>query len=186
MLLHTPTILICYGRHFESKMSAKIQKSSDLDEIWFPSRLWCCELISTIGLLWWPFWIQNDRQNIKLLWFGGNLVWYRSLVCYDGHFESKMAAKKIQRSFDMGEMWFPSRLWCCELISIVDLLWRHLESKMAAKIQRSFDMGEIWFPSRLWCCELISIFGLLWWLFWIQNGHQNTKTQRFGKILISK
>jgi hypothetical protein len=23
-----------------------------LDEIWFPSRLWCCELIFIIGLLW--------------------------------------------------------------------------------------------------------------------------------------
>jgi hypothetical protein len=29
-------------------MTAKIQKSSDLGEIWFPSRLWCCELISKL------------------------------------------------------------------------------------------------------------------------------------------
>jgi hypothetical protein len=36
-------------------MVAKIPKSSDLDEIWFPSRLWCCELISIVGLLCWPF-----------------------------------------------------------------------------------------------------------------------------------
>jgi hypothetical protein len=28
-----------YGGHFESKMIAKMQKSSDLGEIWFPSRL---------------------------------------------------------------------------------------------------------------------------------------------------
>ena len=28
-----------YGGHFEPKMTTKIQKSSDLDEIWFPSRL---------------------------------------------------------------------------------------------------------------------------------------------------
>ena len=46
------TILVCYGGHFEPKMAAKIQKSSDLDEIWFPSRLWCCELIS---IVWEPY-----------------------------------------------------------------------------------------------------------------------------------
>ena len=66
--------LVCYGGHFVSKMAAKIQKSSDWDEIWFPSRLWCCELISIVGLLWWPFWIQNGRQNTKILWFGRNLA----------------------------------------------------------------------------------------------------------------
>jgi hypothetical protein len=66
--------LVCYGGHFVSKMAAKIQKSSDWDEIWFPSRLWCCELISIVGLLWWPFWIQNGRQNTKILRFGRNLV----------------------------------------------------------------------------------------------------------------
>jgi hypothetical protein len=30
MLHHMATILVCYGGHFESKMAAKIQKSSDL------------------------------------------------------------------------------------------------------------------------------------------------------------
>jgi hypothetical protein len=39
MLHHMATILVCYGGHFESKMVAKIQKSSDLGEIWLPSRL---------------------------------------------------------------------------------------------------------------------------------------------------
>ena len=39
MLHHMATISDCYGGHFESKMAAKIQKSSDLDEIWLPSRL---------------------------------------------------------------------------------------------------------------------------------------------------
>jgi hypothetical protein len=68
-------------------MATKIQKSYDLDEIWFPSRLWCCELISIVGLLWWPFWIQNGHQNTK--------------------------------TSDLDEIWFPSRLWCCKLISIV-------------------------------------------------------------------
>jgi hypothetical protein len=37
--LHMVTILVCYGGTFESKMATKIQKSSDLKEIWFPSRL---------------------------------------------------------------------------------------------------------------------------------------------------
>jgi hypothetical protein len=46
----------------------------DLGEIWFASRLWCCELISIVSLLWWPFWIQNGRQNKKILRFGRNLV----------------------------------------------------------------------------------------------------------------
>jgi hypothetical protein len=52
----------------ESKMATKIQKSSDLGEIWFPSRLWCCELISIIGLIWWPFWfwIQNAAKSDKI------------------------------------------------------------------------------------------------------------------------
>jgi hypothetical protein len=39
MLHHMATILVCYGGHFEAKMAAKIQKSSDLGEIWFSSRL---------------------------------------------------------------------------------------------------------------------------------------------------
>jgi hypothetical protein len=51
MLHHISTILVCYGGHFEPKMAAKIKKISDLGEIWFPSRLWCCELISTAAIL---------------------------------------------------------------------------------------------------------------------------------------
>ena len=35
MLHHIATISVCYGGHFESKMTAKIQKSSDLGEIWY-------------------------------------------------------------------------------------------------------------------------------------------------------
>ena len=66
--------LVCYGGHFESQISAKIQKSSDLDEMWFPSRLWCCELISIVDFLWRPFWIQNGCQNTKILRCGRNLV----------------------------------------------------------------------------------------------------------------
>jgi hypothetical protein len=33
------TILVWHGGYFEPKMAAKIQKSSDLGEIWLPSRL---------------------------------------------------------------------------------------------------------------------------------------------------
>jgi hypothetical protein len=39
MLHHMVTILVCSGGHFEQKMAAKIKQSSDLGEIWFPSRL---------------------------------------------------------------------------------------------------------------------------------------------------
>ena len=46
------SLLVCFGGHFESKMATKIQKSSDLGKIWFPSRLWCCELIFIVGLPW--------------------------------------------------------------------------------------------------------------------------------------
>jgi hypothetical protein len=48
MLHHMATILVYYGGHFESKMAAKIEKSSDLGDIWFPSRSWSCELIIVI------------------------------------------------------------------------------------------------------------------------------------------
>ena len=38
---HMATILVCYGGpdDFEPKIATTIQKSSDLGEIWFPSRL---------------------------------------------------------------------------------------------------------------------------------------------------
>ena len=48
MLHHMTTILVCYGGHFEFKMAAKIQKSSDLVKICFPSSLCSCELIIVI------------------------------------------------------------------------------------------------------------------------------------------
>ena len=38
MLHHIATISVCYGGHFESKKTAKIQKSSDLGEIWYYYR----------------------------------------------------------------------------------------------------------------------------------------------------
>ena len=38
MLRNIATISVCYGSHFESKMTAKIQKSSDLGEILYYYR----------------------------------------------------------------------------------------------------------------------------------------------------
>ena len=38
MLHHIATISVCYGSHFESKINAKMQKFSDLDEIWYYYR----------------------------------------------------------------------------------------------------------------------------------------------------
>jgi hypothetical protein len=38
MLHHIATISVYYGGQFESKMTAKIQKSSDLGEIWYYYR----------------------------------------------------------------------------------------------------------------------------------------------------
>ena len=40
------------------------------------------------------------------------------LVCYGGHFESKMAAK-IQKLSDLGKIWFPSRFCSCKLIIVI-------------------------------------------------------------------
>jgi hypothetical protein len=34
------------------------------------SALHSCELIFIVGLLWWPFLIQNGHQNTKILRFG--------------------------------------------------------------------------------------------------------------------
>jgi hypothetical protein len=40
------------------------------------------------------------------------------LVSYGGHFESIMAAK-IQKTSDLGKIWFPNRSWSCELIIVI-------------------------------------------------------------------
>ena len=105
----------------------------------------------------------SPKYKNRLIWakFGfqvyyGVANWYRSLVSYGGHFESKMAAK-IQKSSNLDEIWFPSRLWCSELISIVGLLWRPFRIQNGSQNTKSSDLDEIWFPSRLWCCELKSI-----------------------------
>jgi len=67
--------LVCYGGHIESKMAAKIQNSSDLDEIWFPSRLWCCELIS---IIWEPF--NDPSDHIISCYYGSQTKVVRHIV----------------------------------------------------------------------------------------------------------
>jgi hypothetical protein len=46
-------------------MTAKIQKSSDLGEIWFPSRFWCWELIS---MVWEPYYDPLCRNIPRSMW----------------------------------------------------------------------------------------------------------------------
>ena len=105
--------LVSYGGHFESKRAVKIQQSCDLDEIWLPSRLRCCELKSIVCFVMvailntkWPPKYKNPpiwtKCGFQVDYHVAN--WYESLVCYDGHFESKMAAKiknpPIWKKFD--------------------------------------------------------------------------------------
>jgi hypothetical protein len=91
---------------------------------------------------------------------GENLLGNQISPKSEGHFESKMATK-VEKSSDLGEIWFPSRLCCCELYQSLVCYGGHFESK-TAKIQKSSDLGEIWFPSRFSPCELISfiVFGI--------------------------
>jgi hypothetical protein len=82
----------------------QIQKSSDLGEIWFPSRLWCCELNSIVGL----YSYKVDHNMDPKPWI--------SIPYIKIYLETKYRPNR-------SEIWFPSRLWCCELIFIVGLLW---------------------------------------------------------------
>ena len=119
--------LFCYGGHFEYKMASKIQKSSDLDEMWFPSRLSCCELISIVGLLWWPFWIQNGRQNKKILRFGRNLISkYIMMLRIDMNRWFAMVAILSMVS-DFNENWYLGVVWSEELVGALNS-----------------DMGVVW------------------------------------------
>jgi hypothetical protein len=74
MLHYMVTILVRYGGHIESKMAAKIQKSSDLVKIWFPSRSWSCELIIVIvfgigshGVGWCPLLLCNGNLVLIII-----------------------------------------------------------------------------------------------------------------------
>ena len=93
MLHHMATILICYGGHFEFKMAAKIQKSSDLGQICFPSSLCSCELIIVI-----VFGIGNHIMILQIIsylviillllsfflsFFRQKFVWHISRRCLD-------------------------------------------------------------------------------------------------------
>ena len=104
----------------ESKKAVKIQKSSDLGEIWFPSRVWCCELIS---MVWGPYCNPLCRNIHRSMWqlLGG---WKKFKMAAVAMVTKVQNGCQIQKSSDLGEIWFPSRIWCCELIFIVGLLWR--------------------------------------------------------------
>jgi hypothetical protein len=120
MLHHMATILVSYGDHFESKMAAKIKKSSDLGKIWFSSR-------SCIFSDFFNFYIGSHFEmaaSLKNLETKcttlsddlfvchvskGSTDMATISVCYGGHFESKMATK-LQKSSDLDEIWFPCRL----------------------------------------------------------------------------
>ena len=111
--------LVCYGGHFESKIATKIQKSSNLGEIWFPSRFWCWELIS---MVWEPYYdplCRNIHHSMWQLWGGLKKFKMVAVVMVT----KVQNGRQIQKSSDLGKIWFPSRLWCCELIFIVGLLW---------------------------------------------------------------
>jgi hypothetical protein len=63
-------------------MAAKIQKSYNWDEIWFPNRLWCWELMSIACLLWWPSKMAAKIQkssNLEEIWFPSRL-WCCKLI----------------------------------------------------------------------------------------------------------
>jgi hypothetical protein len=60
MLHHIATISVCYGGHFESKMTAKIQKSSYLGEIWWALIISCYVLTL--------FFIHTTSTCIVCLW----------------------------------------------------------------------------------------------------------------------
>ena len=115
--------------------------------------------------IWAKFGFQEDYDVAN---------WYSSLVCYGGHFDSKMAAK-IQKSSDLGEIWFPSRCWCRELISMVweqyyDPLCRNIHCSMWQLLGlNKFKMAAVAMVTKVQnghqiqkCCELIFIVGLLW------------------------
>jgi hypothetical protein len=91
--------LVYYGT-----MAAKIQKSSDLGEIWFPSRFWCWELIS---MVWEPYYDPLGRNIHCSMW---------QLL---GLNKFKMAGVAMVTKVQNGRQIQK----CCELIFIVGLLW---------------------------------------------------------------
>jgi hypothetical protein len=100
-------------------MTAKIQKSSDLGELWFPSRFWCWELIS---MVWEPYYDPLCRNIPRSMWqlLGGLNKFKIVAVTMVTKVQN---GRQIQKSSDLVKIWLPSRLWCCEMIFIVGLLW---------------------------------------------------------------
>jgi hypothetical protein len=86
-------------------MAAKIQKSSDLGDIWFPSRFWCWELIS---MVWEPYYDPLCRNIHRSMWqlFGGLEKFKMAAVAMVTKVQNGC---QIQKSSDLSEIWFPSR-----------------------------------------------------------------------------
>jgi hypothetical protein len=69
-------------------MAAKIQKSSDLDEIWFPNRLWWCEFIAIVGCYGGHFESKmatkiQKSSDLEEIWFPSRL-WCCELISIVG------------------------------------------------------------------------------------------------------
>ena len=54
-------IISFFRQKFIRHISRRLLNGNQWIFTWFPSRLWCCELIFIVGLLWRPFWMQNGR-----------------------------------------------------------------------------------------------------------------------------
>jgi hypothetical protein len=92
---------------------------------WFPSRLWCCKLIiHCLGAMLWSFRSYHILLLLLLLLFLFHFFSLRFCPTKFSETDDPIYTKlhKIQKSSDLKEIWLPSRLWCCELISIVGLL----------------------------------------------------------------
>jgi hypothetical protein len=74
MLHHIATISVCYGGHFKSKMTAKIQKSSNLGEIWYYYRsddLFCVKFqkdpLIGVNLTFFAPWLPWQRPPFEFV-----------------------------------------------------------------------------------------------------------------------
>jgi hypothetical protein len=114
MLHHIATISVCYGGQFESKMTAKIQKSSDLGNFQASK----------------PFIHMPYNISIKFPQIPSTLNFSRFLV----------ATAAILKFLSLKIMCTHAAPYCDHF----GLLCRQFESKMTAKIQKSSDLGEIW------------------------------------------
>jgi hypothetical protein len=108
-------------------MAAKIQKSSDLDEIWFPNRLWWCEFIAIVGCYGGHFESKmatkiQKSSDLEEIWFPSRLwccelISIVGLLCWPCCQWSPISMKLISRSIMKWgidwcpEFWYGGRLW---------------------------------------------------------------------------